>query len=44
MIKFRKPPLERRAPIMDMKSKIKKSLTLERLGKVWKIKKFKAGS
>ncbi len=44
MVKFRKAPLDRRAPIMDMKSKIKKSLALERLGKVWKIRKFKAGS
>lgn len=44
MVKFRKPPFERRAPIMDMKGKIKRGLNLERLGRVWKMKKYKAGS
>lgn len=43
MVKFRKAPMDRRAPIMDMKGKFKRTgLSLERLGKVWKMRKFKA--
>ncbi len=43
MVTFRKAPFDRRAPIMDMKGKIKRGLTLERLGKIFKMKKYKAG-